>query len=240
MSSGILAEELEVLEAIYPTELTKLPSGDVQIDVEPEETEDGAEPLKVTLNVHYTDDYPQSIPQLSLEPIDTTFDDEEISQLLQELQSVGEDNIGMAMTFTLVSHLREQLSKLLRERIESLKKEEQQRERLELEAEEARTRGTPVTVESFKAWKVKFDQELAHKKAQEEEEKLRALSFKEREEYRRYATRLSGRQLFERNRHLEDESLMEEGAVSVDFSQYERTEVDQEEESERVTFSDSD
>ncbi|EKM82701.1 hypothetical protein AGABI1DRAFT_111279 [Agaricus bisporus var. burnettii JB137-S8] len=240
MSSGILAEELEVLEAIYPTELTKLPNGDVQIDVEPEETEDGAEPLKVTLNVHYTDDYPQSIPQLSLEPIDTTFDDEEISQLLQELQSVGEDNIGMAMTFTLVSHLREQLSKLLRERIESLKKEEQQRERLELEAEEARTRGTPVTVESFKAWKVKFDQELAHKKAQEEEEKLRALTFKEREEYRRYATRLSGRQLFERNRHLEDESLMEEGAVSVDFSQYERTEVDQEEESEHVTFSDSD
>lgn len=45
----------------------------------------------------------------------------------------GEDNIGMAMTFTLVSHLREQLSKLLRERIESFKKEEQQRERLELE-----------------------------------------------------------------------------------------------------------
>lgn len=53
---------LQVLEAIYPTELTswcygisakgfltelwckELPSGDVQIDVEPEETEDGAEP----------------------------------------------------------------------------------------------------------------------------------------------------------------------------------------------------
>lgn len=50
-----------------------------------------------------------------------------------------------------------------------------------------------MTVESFKAWKVKFDQELAHKKAQEEEEKLRALTFKEREEYRRYATRLSGK-----------------------------------------------
>lgn len=50
----------------------------------------------------------------------------------------------------------------------------------------------------------------------------------------------SGRQLFERNRHLEDESLMEEGTVSVDASQYERTKVDEEEESECVTFSDSD
>jgi hypothetical protein len=37
------------------------------------------------------------------------------------------------MTFTLVSHLREQLSKLLRERIENSKREEQERERRELE-----------------------------------------------------------------------------------------------------------
>lgn len=46
----------------------------------------------------------------------------------------GEENVGMVMTFTLVSHLREQLSILLRERIERAKKEEQEKERLELEA----------------------------------------------------------------------------------------------------------
>jgi hypothetical protein len=45
----------------------------------------------------------------------------------------GEDNIGMAMTFTLVSHLRERLSKLLRQRIENRKREERERERRELE-----------------------------------------------------------------------------------------------------------
>lgn len=50
-----------------------------------------------------------------------------------------------------------------------------------------------MTVESFKAWKVKFDQEVAQKKAHEEEDKLKALTPKEREEYRRYATRLSGK-----------------------------------------------
>jgi hypothetical protein len=33
---------------------------------------------------------------------------------------------------------------------------------------------------------------------------------------------------------------MEEGSVSVDASQYERTKVDEEEENERVAFSDSD
>jgi hypothetical protein len=52
--------------------------------------------------------------------------------------------------------------------------------------------------------------------------------------------RLPGRQLFERNKvTTEDENLLEEGVVSVDFSQYERTRVEEEEE-DRVEFSDSD
>jgi hypothetical protein len=106
-------------------------------------------PVKVTLKVHYTDDYPQSIPELSLEPINTEFTDAETDQLLQGLRNVvsldiyrqtspsdfvkGEENIGMAMTFTLVSHLREHLARLLQGRIEKRKKEEQEKERLELE-----------------------------------------------------------------------------------------------------------
>ncbi|KXN82095.1 RWD domain-containing protein 1 [Leucoagaricus sp. SymC.cos] len=229
MSSGVLAEELEVLEAIYPTELTKLSDTDVQIDAEPEEVKDGVEPLKITLKVHYTDDYPQTVPDLSLEPVDTEFTKDDINQLLKELRNVGEENVGMAMTFTLVSHLRERLARLLRALVMSL-----------FQAEAARTRGTPVTAESFKAWKNEFDKEMIQKKLAEEEEKLKALTPKEREEYKRYATRLTGRQLFERNRHLEDESLMEEGTVSVDASQYERTREDDHEENEGVTFSDSD
>jgi len=48
-----------------------------------------------------------------------------------------------------------------------------------------------------------------------------------------------GRQLFERNRHLEEGSLMEEGIVSVDASQYERTRDEEQEENEGITFSDS-
>jgi hypothetical protein len=53
--------------------------------------------------------------------------------------------------------------------------------------------------------------------------------------------RLVGRQLFERNKNLEDESLIEEGAVSVDVSQFERVRgTIEEEEEDHVTFSDSD
>ncbi len=114
-----------------------------------------------------------------------------------------------------------------------------------------------MTVESFKIWKTRFDKAMGQKKLAEEEEKLKVLTPKEREEYKRFATRLTGeyvylrdwhvneslvlgRQLFEHNKHLEDESLMEEGTVSVDVSQYDRARLEEQEENEGVTFSDSD
>lgn len=124
--------------------------------------------------------------------------------------------------------------------------------------EEARTRGTPVTAESFKAWKLKFDREFAAKKVQEDEDFLKGLTPKEREEWKKAGSRLSGitflccslqhaeatigRQLFERGgKNLEDDVLLEEGTVSVDIRQYERNRVDEEQEdADGVTFSDSD
>jgi hypothetical protein len=60
------------------------------------------------------------------------------------------------------------------------------------QAEEALTRGTPVTIESFKTWKAKFDKEMLGKKSKEEEEKLKGMTPKEREEYKRVGTRLTG------------------------------------------------
>lgn len=123
------------------------------------------------------------------------------------------------MTFTLVSLLREELSQLIRVKAKKREKEETERERRLLEVpcihrlswiyrlmyiyqeEEARTRGTPVTVESFTAWKAKFDKEVAAKRAQEDEEKLRAMTSKEREEYKRLTSRLSGKLTFVVQRH---------------------------------------
>lgn len=49
-----------------------------------------------------------------------------------------------------------------------------------------------MTLESFKQWKAKFDKEIAEIKAKEEEEKLKALTPKEREEYKRSQGRPSG------------------------------------------------
>ncbi|KAJ6496656.1 RWD-domain-containing protein [Mycena vitilis] len=246
MSSDVLLEEFEVLESIYPSELTKISDTVIQLDVEPEDYDSagGGEQLKITLEVQYPPQYPDVLPDMSLHAIEGEgeIEDSEIDGLLQDLRAVGEENIGIAMTFTLVSHLREQLAVLVKTRTERRRKEEVEKERLALEAEEARTRGTPVTQESFKAWKTKFDQELATAKKNREDEKLRGLTPKEREETKRIAGRFSGRQLFERNKNLEEDTLLEEDAVSVDISQYERTRRDENEdnEDETITFSDSD
>ncbi|KAI0664906.1 RWD-domain-containing protein [Cubamyces menziesii] len=243
MSAEVLAEEFEVLESIYPTELTKISEREISITIEPDDPVEGVEPLALALNVEYTDGYPDVQPNFALEATEGELDQSEVDHLHDELRKVGEENLGMAMTFTLVTHLRERLSALQRDREERKRREEAEKERQALEAEEARTRGTPVTIESFKAWKAKFDKEMAEKRAREEEEKLKGLSPKEREEYKKMLTRLSGRQLFERDRTLgiQDENLNDEDAVSVDISQYDRTTREEEDEDEdRVTFSDSD
>ncbi|KAM6500540.1 hypothetical protein JOM56_003554 [Amanita muscaria] len=248
----------QVLESIYPTELERPSERELEIATEPDDPLDGAEELKVILCIHYTDGYPDELPELSLRVEDGSLDDEDSEHLISQLKAAvrcnfhprpsmirasfsfqGEENIGMAMTFTLVTLLREKLSQLIRVKDEKREKEEMERERRLLEEEEARIRGTPVTVESFKVWKAKFDKEVAVKKAQEEGERLKAMTGKEREEYKRLTSRLSGRHLFERNKNLEDESLMEEGAVSVDISQYDRTWDQEEQEDGLVTFSDS-
>lgn len=219
----------------------ELSETDIQIDAEPDDIAEGAEPLKLSLRVHYGASYPDVLPDLSLEAVEGELEDDEVAKLISELNDIGEENLGMAMTFTLVSHLREQLSTLVRSRADKRRKEELEKERLALEEEEARTRGTPVTAASFKVWKDKFDAQQARKKQQEEEERMKGLTPKEREEVKRMYSRLSGRQLFEKNRNLEEDALLEEGTVSVDVSQYERSHHDDDQdEDERVTFSDSD
>jgi len=243
MSDEILQEEFEVLESIYPSEITKVSDRELHIKIDPEYPVEGEEPIELNLHVSYPESYPDELPELSLELLDGDASPEELEVLLGKLKVTGEENLGIAMTFTLVSQLREELSDLVKTRAELRTKEEQEKERKAIEAEEARTRGTPVTVENFNAWKIKFDKEMAIKRQREEDEKLKSLTPKERDEYKKVFARPSGRQLFERNRQLDtsDAALVEEGSVSVDVSQYERTgPIEEEPEEERLALSDSD
>lgn len=67
-----------------------------------------------------------------------------------------------------------------------------------LQAERRRTQGTPVTPESFNAWRLKFNKERQAKKKIQDEEKMREMTNKEKEEFKKYASRLTG-ESFERH-----------------------------------------
>lgn len=44
--------------------------------------------MKLTLHVHYTDDYPDVLPDLSLTAVEGEIEDEELETLLEELKTV--------------------------------------------------------------------------------------------------------------------------------------------------------
>lgn len=89
--------------------------------------------MKLILEVQYPERYPDILPGFSFHVLQGSLEDEESESLLEELKTIGEENIGMAMTFTLVSYLREKLPKLLQVRVERQREAEQEQERLELE-----------------------------------------------------------------------------------------------------------
>ncbi|KAG8746390.1 hypothetical protein FRC10_005101 [Ceratobasidium sp. 414] len=246
----VVQEEYEVLESIFIDELKKISDDELQIAVQPEEGMVELD-LKVLLNVRYTPDYPNEVPDLELEPEEGELEEGEIKELIDGMKAVGEENMGMAMVFTLVTHLREALVATIQKRITKEKEIEQEKERQLMEAEAARTRGTPVTVESFAACteaqhfarKIKFTAEMKLLQEREEEEKLKTLVPKEREEWKKAKTKPSGRQLFEKNRDLatSDANYIEEGVTSVDVTKYDRTDRHEEDEDEGgLHFSDSD
>jgi hypothetical protein len=49
-----------------------------------------------------------------------------------------------------------------------------------------------VTKQSFNEWKTRFDGEVHLRKTRDEEDKLKAMTGKEREEYKKIAVRLTG------------------------------------------------
>ncbi|KAG8905014.1 hypothetical protein FRC00_013545 [Tulasnella sp. 408] len=221
--------------------LIELEDDVIQISVAPEEQVPDEE-LRLVLKVEYPAEYPDVIPNLSIVASEGEMSVEEEETLMKKIKASAEESIGMAQTFSVVTTLIEGIAEVVADRIKQKQAAKAKKEADEEEAERRRTQGTPVTPESFNAWRLKFNKERQAKKKAQDEEKMREMTNKEKEEFKKYASRLTGRQLFERNRDLatSDDTLAEEGAESVDISKYNREEAADEEEEERLHFSDSD
>ncbi|WRT68695.1 uncharacterized protein IL334_005675 [Kwoniella shivajii] len=224
---AILEEEFEVLESIFPDELEKLSDNSVQIRIEPEE-QSFTYPITLNLIIDYPETYPDVIPNLSIEEIEDEGElrDGEEETILENLNIIAEESIGMAMTFTIASAAKEALAVLIVERIRKEREEDDRRTREYEEAEAARTRGTPLTIDAFNTWRKSFTAELRVKREKEEEDRIKALPPKEREDWKKRKERPTGRQLFESSTALatSDEGLYEDGVEEVDMRKYTREE----------------
>jgi len=198
-------EEREVLESIFPEEITYVSDTEfrvlVQLDDgchEDEERADGQP--QIILNVQYPPSYPDEAPRLDItQPPNapkhlylTIHEDK--ARLLSSLTDTIEENLGMAMIFTLVTVLKDSAEQLISER-QNAKEVEASMAAARIEEEENRKfQGEAVTRESFLAWRESFRRER-------EEEALRKAEEKELEEKKKRIVKeekkLTGKELWQ-------------------------------------------
>ncbi|KAK3337314.1 ubiquitin-conjugating enzyme/RWD-like protein [Cercophora scortea] len=196
-------EEREVLDSIFPDEITDISETEYRIAITldiPDDDEEQDEPPVVLLTVRYPPDYPDVAPVLELSPPPNAPSHRYISiaddkdQLLQGLQETVEENLGMAMVFTLVSALKEAAEQLAVERRDAVLKEEEEQLLAAEREENKKFHGTQVNRESFTKWRESFMKEMEETKAKEEEDRLADLKKAKIKE----PVKLTGRQLWER------------------------------------------
>ncbi|KAH9381712.1 hypothetical protein HPB48_010531 [Haemaphysalis longicornis] len=159
------------------------------------------EQMSVQLKFTYIPTYPDEGPLIEATEYSENMSEEDVNALMDILKQQVEENLGMVMIFTLVSAATEWLN-LHREDVKTNKAEAKRLAKEEEEAaERAKFEGTRVTVECFLAWKQKFDAEMAE--------------IRKREKTLIASGKLTGRELFEKDKNLIDSDLqfMQEGRL---------------------------
>ncbi|XP_073115025.1 uncharacterized protein [Elaeis guineensis] len=213
--------EIEALQAILMDDIQEIDSSEsglsrinrcFQIMLSPQDDdvdESNYTPVKLALIFSHTEKYPDEPPLLNLKSV-RGIKPEDLSVLKEKLQKEVAQNLGMAMVYTLVTSAKDWLS------------ENFGREVVVEESEETDTtkddiivpHGEPVTIDTFLAWRERFEAELALERANLIPE-YALTAPKEK--------KLTGRQWFESGRHtakgvaaVAEESEEEEEDIDLD------------------------
>jgi hypothetical protein len=155
----------------------------------------------IILWVQYPENYPDEAPRLDLSAPPNALKhqwldiQEDKAHLLESLEPTVEENLGMAMIFTLVSSLKDSAETLIAERQNAAQAEHELALKKAEEEENAKFHGTPVTKETFLAWRQNFMAEMEKAERERQEE---AIAEDKRKKIVREEVRLTGKQLWER------------------------------------------
>lgn len=167
------------------------------MDIEGDEP-DAPQPAMV-LTVRYPEDYPDKAPHLDLStddgserhPLFNVADDK--AALLKALGPVIEENMGMAMVFTLVTTLKEEAEQLVARRKADVARAHEEVQLAAEREENKKFHGTPVTRETFLSWREGFMKEMEEHRVREGEEKAAEMKKARIKD----PTKMTGRQLWE-------------------------------------------
>ncbi|KAI3400298.1 hypothetical protein diail_3679 [Diaporthe ilicicola] len=193
-------EEREVLDSIFPDEITDISDTEYRISITLDipDDEENEQPV-IALTVRYPEDYPDKAPHLDLSADDgenkhPLFNlSESKDELLKSLEPVIEENLGMAMVFTLVTTVKEEAEQVaIRARAAEAKVHEEAAQEAERKENE-KFQGAAVTRESFLSWRESFLKEMGEQRQKEEEDRLAEMKKAKIKD----PARMTGRQLWE-------------------------------------------
>lgn len=130
-------------------------SDDNDDDDDDDDDEDGEDEGYITIKFDLPTKYPEEKPKIAI--LASNLDEDDLKNLEKDLDRRAEESLGQVMILTLVSGIDEWFSSRTEDEPEEVEK---------VEVEEQRVfEGTPVTKETFLAWRRKFDAEMAPKAA---------------------------------------------------------------------------
>lgn len=136
------------------------------IEIAPQGIEETDELAMVTIQFTLDDTYPDTVPVMEITD-SHNLDDQRLDEIMEHVNTVAQENVGMVMVFTIVSSVQEKISDIIEE-TKITREEEKSRKQKEHEEKERKIfEGTRVTVETFLAWKTKFDAEMKEFKKSE-------------------------------------------------------------------------
>ncbi|KAK1312212.1 hypothetical protein QJS10_CPA07g00906 [Acorus calamus] len=175
MSDHVQEQEMEIeaLQAILMDDIEEVDSSEsglvtnnrcFQILLSPQDDDDLDDssyiPVELALFFSHTERYPDEPPLLNIKSV-RGIKSEDLSILKEKLEQEASENLGMAMVYTLVSSAKEWLSEKYGHdgQVQDVDEDEESKEDIII------PHGEPVTVESFIAWRERFEAELALERA---------------------------------------------------------------------------